>query len=330
MRGILPGGWIMLDKLFWTLVTIEGATVAVWLISFLKDSPKNSDHSLVLFMTMLPLSTLIGVAAVYRHTKSTPVHAALLVVPLLLTIPGLNAMYNDYSAIVGNREKRLGIGLFDDPGVSALLKAIGKQDGAQVRELARTVNVNAVAPERWLYPSPYTPLRFAVERAVAAERDNKVVTESREMVELLLSLGAKPSPALLYACRSSETELTRILLDAGADANYETVHLLFGKQTTRELPYYGCADTADSAMGNLELLAKHGARFTLLDPPRPWPMRTAILNNRWDQVLFLHDHGLPMETDAAMTKVIEDAVGRAGNPDARLVRVRQLVEQQQQ
>jgi hypothetical protein len=119
-----------------------------------------------------------------------------------------------------------------------------------------------------------------------------------------------------------------MLLDAGADANYETVRLLFGSQTTRELPYYGCVGTADSAMGNLELLANHGARFTLLDPPRPYPMRTVIMNGRWDQALFLYDHGLPMETDTAMRKVVEDAVSRAGTPDARLLRVRQLVEQQ--
>jgi hypothetical protein len=236
----------MLDTIFWTLVALEGATAAVLLVSFLKNSSKNSDYSLGIFLTVSPLLVLTVVALVYRYTKSTPVHAALLVVPLLFTIPGINVIYNYYGSIVTNNDTRLGIGLFDDPGVSALLKAIGERDEARVRKLARTADVNALAPARWLYPSPYTPLRFAVERAVAAERGQKNVTESRRMVALLMSLGAKPSPALPYACQSSGTELTRMLLDAGADPNYETVRLLFGRETTRELPYYDCVSTADS------------------------------------------------------------------------------------
>jgi len=207
--------------------------------------------------------------------------------------------------------------------------AIAKLDEARVRKLAQTINVNAFAPEKWLHPSPYTPIRFAVERAVAAERDGKYVSESRRMVQVLLSLGAKPSPALTYACGSRETDLTRILLDAGADANYETIRLLFGNQTTRDLPLYGCVDSDGSTLGNLELLASHGARFVVLDKAAAYPMRNAILRNRWDQVLFLYDHGLPMETDAAMRNVVEEAVRKTGKPGGKLSRVRQLIGLQQ-
>jgi hypothetical protein len=224
-----------------------------------------------------------------------------------------------------NYETAYGVGLFDDPGVSALLKAIGKRDEAEIRRLSQTVDVNAVTPEKWLHPSPYTPIRFAVERAVAAEREDKHVSESRRMVEVLLSLGAKPSPALIYACDSTRTDLTQRLLDAGADTNYETPRLLFGNQTTRDLPFYRCVESEGSALGNLELLASHGAKFVVQDKAAAYPMRTAILKNRWDQVLFLYDHGLPMETDAAMRNVVELATRKTGKPDEQLSRVRQLV-----
>src|ERR1700722_14245730 len=100
MRGVLPHRRLMLDTIFWTLVALEGATAAVLLAFVLKDSPKNSDYSLGMFLTVSPLLALISVALVYRYTKSTPVHAVLLVVPSLLTIPGINAMYNYYGSIV--------------------------------------------------------------------------------------------------------------------------------------------------------------------------------------------------------------------------------------
>lgn len=320
----------MLDKVFWTLTAIEGATAAILLIFALRVSPSNGDYSLGLYFTGMPLVTLSVTALVYYFTQSTRVHGALLVIPILMTYPYFAFAYGAYADSVELAAEREGSRIYEnDPRMSALLKAISTLDEAKVRELAKTVDVNKVEPARWLFPAPYTPLRFAVERAVVAEtRDEAAVARSRKMVELLLSLGAKPSPALLYACGSKGTELTQLLLDAGADPNYETIHLTFGeRKTTRKLPFYGALENPASALGNLELLASHGARFELLDPPAPWPMRTAILNYRWDQVLFLYDHGLPMENDDAMRDVVDKAVSRAANrPDPQLARVRELMQ----
>lgn len=315
----------MLNKVFWALICLEGAAIVPFLIHVLSTHRKGVDDSLAMFFALFPTIVLAAVAIAYRCTKSPAVHGALLVVPLLFTIPGINAIYNLYGSYALNYETAYGVGIFDDPGLSALLKAVGKRDEAQVRKLAQAVDINAVAPEKWLHPSPYTPIRFAVERAVAAEREGKYVTESRRMVEVLLSLGTKPSSALIYACRSSATDLIRMLLDAGADPNYETPRLLFGKQTTHDLPFYGCVDTPDSMLGSLELLASHGARFAVLDSSTAYPMRTAILNNRWDQVLFLYDHGLPMETDAAMKNAVEQAARQTGKSGEQLSRLRQII-----
>lgn len=316
----------MINKVFWTLVIFEGAAILPMLIKalFFVDR-KEHDYPVYLAFALIPTISLGVVALLYRNTKSPVIHGVLLVVPLLITLPFINMIRNRIGGSVAAYETAYGIGLFKDPGVSALLKAIGMRDEAQVRKLAQTVDVNAVAPAEWLHPSPYTPIRFAVERAVVAEDKGEYVYEFRRMVEVLLSLGAKPSPGLIYACGSSRTDLTRMLLDAGADANHETVSLQFGNQTTRDLPFYACAESAESALGNLELLASHGARFKVLVERTAWPMRSAILHYRWDQALFLYDHGLPMETDRAMREVVEEAVRKAGEPDDQLSRVRQLV-----
>jgi hypothetical protein len=85
----------MLNKIFWTLICIEGAVILPMLIYVLMyDEPKGSDHSLALFFVLFPTLALAAVALAYAYTKRPAVHTALIVVPLLFTIPGITAIYN--------------------------------------------------------------------------------------------------------------------------------------------------------------------------------------------------------------------------------------------
>ncbi len=79
-----------------------------------------------------------------------------------------------------------------------------------------------------------------------------------EMISLLLSLGAKPAPALEYACGMTHSDVLLLLLDAGADPN-----TLIGQENMKEPLFYACF-RSEHPLDNLRLLSQKGAN---LDAP---------------------------------------------------------------
>jgi hypothetical protein len=281
----------LVGKFFWLFAALDAVlpvtfSIATIVVS-LRGQQKASDlHPILFLLIIVPLLAVGTCAYFYRTTRSQAAHwflLALVVSPAVIIPSSMALGYLD------QRKEAMGGNISQDPALTRFLAAIYKQDAQQVQRIAHEVDVNAVAPGSWVRPS-YTPLKFAVEKYVASE--GKADAKGRlEMIRLLLSLGAKPNPALDFACRAARSDALLLLFDAGADPNYAEMRRTDNGDRA-EPAFYGCFYS--EGLENLELFGAKGANFLLRDRYGNSTVMAAASKYRWDQVLYLHDQAVPL------------------------------------
>jgi len=315
-----------MTRLFWSLIILDAGLLwgpAIFLIlsgvgPFVLDS--------LFVRAAAGVSILLAFAAfAYQNTQSPGVHRSLLILAAMPLVVGAAygidflretakerhvAKYND------GRLQMFG----GDAQTKKFVLAVYEQDSSKVRALSQQVDINVVSAV-----TDYTPLKLAVERAAEAEANPEAAARALEMVRLLLSLGARPDSGLHAACRSSRTDLVRMLLDAGADPN----NLEPGGKGPPA--FYGCFGSPNEAAGleNLRLMKDKGADFTLKGDWMP-AIPFAASDRRWETVLYLHQSGVPLRDDRDggwIASRVQEDLAAAKEPTAALKRVAELLKQ---
>ena len=252
---------------------------------------------------------------------------AIMAIPLAFIIK--NSVVGRFNSFELARGRAL-YGKFDDGRLTKLARAIEAEDTAAARAIIAEGPIDFTARSR--------RGRTILGRAIEFAGSHDSSPTALESVRMLLEAGGKPLPnvierefyqgdldahllvAFVFGGNSPNTvPLLDMVLAAGADPNtrnYEGQPLYFSTYATRP---------------KLEVLAKHGADFTVLETTRTdragytGAMSMAELGN-WEIVLFLLDHGVPADYvapdgnslrkivalkqkeragDAAMTAVVE-------------------------
>lgn len=310
-------------KIFWILLIADTIPPIGFGIYTLFDSIRGNQrlstiHPFVYLFIALPVFVGAIFALAYRNARSEFSQWFLLA---LVALPCVVVPYMYGSEYLDLRSEAAGARIYTDPAHTKLLAAIYAQDSGKVREMAAHVDINAVSPKSYQYPT-YTPLKFAVEKFVAEGKDDQR-HQRLEMVRLLLSLGARPDPALESACRSAHPEALSLLLDGGADPNYnEPVINVPGTPSGPQPAFYGCFNY-DASLENLKLLAAKGANFLLPDRYGNSTVMAALACSRWEMVLYLHDRGVPL--NPALRPQLERAMQNSGEPSEDLKKLIELL-----
>jgi hypothetical protein len=268
----------LLNKIFWAVVAVEALFFVIAFVLTANESGHSDGGKEMSLGFQIGVPFLIlGVAClIYWKTHSPALHVVLLLlvsVPLVL----LAAHWMRTSAVESDAEA--GGWVFEDPSLKQFLAAVSNLDEKKVREMALRVDVNAAGESGW------TPLKWAVKNVVDAGNKMQPTAPGIAMVRLLLSLGAKPDPALSNACASNHGEVTGILLDAGANPNY--------KEEDGTPAFFSCLKWARSGeLESLRLLAAKGADFNALDPKGEGALLMAAIFSKWDSALFLLEQGV--------------------------------------
>jgi len=313
-----------MNRLFWSLIILDAGLLWGPAIFLILSGVGPFVLGSLFVRAAVGVSILLAFAAwVYPNTQSPAIHRSLLILAAMPLVVGASYGVNYLREAAKERHvAQYNDGRLQMFGGDAQLKtfvlAVYEQDSSKVRELSPKVNINTVSAL-----NSYTPLKLAVERA--AEAKPEAADRALEMVRLLLSLGAKPNSALHAACRSSRTDLVRMLLDARADPN----NLEPGR--TGPPAFYGCFGSPSEAVGleNLRLMKDKGADFTLKGDWLP-AIPFAASNGRWETVLYLHQSGVPLREDRDggwIARRVEEDLAAAKEPTAALKRVAELLKQ---
>lgn len=270
----------IVNKIFWVIAALEAAFFVVAFVMTVNESghADGGKEMSLIFQIGLPLLVLSVVSLIYWKTNSLTLHVILLIA---VTVPiGLLGRQRAMNFIY-DRRAATGSNIFTDRSLQKLLAAIHNLDAKQVRDLAARVDINAVGE----YDA--TPLTFAVQSAATEEGKAQPMGGQLEMISLLLSLGAKPSPALEYACGMSHSDVLRLLLDGGADPN-----TLRGPENMKVPVLFSCFPSTEK----LRLLSQKGANVNLPSFDGQTAIWAASMFSQWDAALFLLDHGANLDT----------------------------------
>jgi hypothetical protein len=278
----------IVNKIFWTIAALEAAFFIVAFVMTLNESGHNDGgrEMALAFQIALPFLVLAVVSLIYWKTDSLTLHVILLIAT---TVPVALLAKQWITHFTDPRKFATGSGIFGDRTLSKLLAAIYDLDTKKVRELASRVDINAVGDGELASSTgsrDVTPLGFAAQKLGQAGETADQTAARVEMMKLLLSLGAKPDPALKYACASNNADAVRLLLDAGANPN-----LLVAQFEKKQPVFYSCL----SSLENLRLLAAKGAKFDLPSADGTAAIQTAAMFGNWDAALFFLDHGANLE-----------------------------------
>ncbi len=329
----------LVGKIFWGLLIADAIPPIGYGLYVLLDAIRGNQrlstlHPFVYLFIAVPVLVVAILAFAHRHAHSTVAHWILVA---LVALPFVVVPYSLVSQYLDQRAEDEGARIYSDLPHTQLLAAIYSQDLGEVRQMVTNVDINTVSPESY-QSLAYTPLKFAVEKVVAADNSKDDQRHQRlEMVRLLLSLGAKPNPALEAACRSAHPDALSLLLDAGADPNYnEPVIDVPGTPSGPEPAFYSCFHYGAS-LENLKLLAAKGANFLLPDRYGSSTVMAAVVNSRWEMVLYLHDHGVPLVSqddrswmDMTMRTKTDQAKQNGGEPSGDFKKVIELLHSSEQ
>ncbi len=326
-----------MGKIFWILLITDTIPPIGYGLYILFDAIRSNQrlstlHPFVYLFIAVPLFLSAILALAYRNARSASSHWILLA---LVALPFVVVPYIFGSDYLDQRSEDAGARIYTDSAHTKLLAAIYAQDSNKVREMAAQMDINAVSPDSGQNRT-YTPLKFAVEKFAAAANDGKDKDDQRhrrlEMVRLLLSLGAKPNPALEAACRAAHPEALSLLLDAGADPNYkERAATIAHGPNAAEPAFYGCFNY-QASLENLKLLAARGANFLLPDRYGNSTVMAAFACSRWEMVLYLHEHGVPLVwqgdrawVDSMIKSALEQAKQNGREPSEELKKIIDLL-----
>jgi hypothetical protein len=270
----------IVNKIFWVIAALEAAFFVVAFVMTLNASghADGGKEMSLIFQIGLPLLVLAVVSLIYWKTNSPTLHVILLIA---VTVP-VGLLGRQWAmGFIYDRRAATGSYIFTDRSLQKLLAAIHNLDEKQVRDLAGRVDINAAGENN------FTPLTFAVQNAANAETKAQPMGGQLEIISLLLSLGAKPSPALEFACGMSHSDVLRLLLDAGADPN-----TLIGTENMRDPVFFACLGSPE----NLRLLSQKGANLEVPSYDGKTGIWAASMYSRWDTALFLLDHGANLDT----------------------------------
>ncbi len=285
----------IVNKIFWVLAALEAAFFVVAFVITLNESGHSDGGKEMglFFLIFLPFLVLGVVSLIYWKTNSPTLHVILLVAT---AVPAALLARQWITTTIDNRHAAAGSYIFTDPTLQKLLAAIHNLDAKQVRDLAARVDINAVGENN------STPLAFAAQDAATAEAKAQPIGGHLEMISLLLSLGAKPTPGLEFACGMRQSDALRLLLDAGGDPNS-----LIGYGDRKEPVFYACF-RSEHPTENLKLLSQKGANFDLLSADGKTPVWMAAIFSRWEAGMFLLDNGAKLDAVASDGKTIRSHV----------------------
>jgi hypothetical protein len=283
------------NKVFWAIAAVEAAFFVVAFVMTLNQGGHSDggQEMALAFQIALPFLVLAVASLIFWKTSSPTLHIILLIA---MTVPVALLARQWIHSFIDARASASGSYLFTDPALQKFLAAIHDLDTKKVRDLATRVDINSAGE------NSSTPLTFAVQNAATAEAKAQPAAGQQEMISLLLSLGAKPAPALEYACGMTHSDVLRLLLEAGADPN-----TIVGQQDMKEPVFYACF-RSEHPTENLRLLSQKGAN---LDAPS-YDGKTAIwaasIYSRWDAALFLLDHGANLDAITPDGKTVRSHV----------------------
>lgn len=193
-------------------------------------------------------------------------------------------------------------GRFDDARLTRLARAIDAQDTVAVRQWLATGTPDWTARDRW----GRTLLGHAIVKAVSYDAGPGRV----EGVRMLLAAGAPPAANVIAAEKSmasvSEHNLVYHLYGIHNPSALAVLDMVLAAGASPDAvdeddrPLYYSTYTVLPA---LEILARHGADFTRLDPRSDRLQQDALMNavsmKMWAEARFFLQHGLSPEHTAA-------------------------------
>ena len=224
---------------------------------------------------LLPFLLLGIISFVFWKTNSPILHIILLIAVI---VPAVLLVEQWLSGPLMDRDIAVGGYLYKDPAMRKFVASVANLDVKKARELAPRVDVNAPGE------NGVTPLKFAIDRVDNSGDKPERMAARLDMIRLLLTLGAKPDSALPNACGSNHSEITGILLDAGANPNY--------KDELGTPAFYSCLSTHSGGLESLRLLAQKGADFNALDAEGAGILIRAATFSGWEVMEFFLDHGV--------------------------------------
>ena len=209
-------------------------------------------------------------------------------------------------------------GRFDDPKLTRLARAIDRDDTTAIREMLTGALPDWTARDR----RDQTILGHAIVRAVTDYSGT-----SPECVRLLLEAGAPPAVDAIAPGRTSASvsehnlvyhlygvhnpnalAILEMVLAAGASPNVVDED---------DRPIYYSTYTVLPA---LEILARHGADFTLLDPRTDRlkynPLMNAVSMSLWAEALFFLNHGISPDYTAPDRQSTRTILAEVDPPDS--------------
>ncbi len=273
----------VVNKFFWSLAALEAVFfVVAFVLTAMEGGPNpNGGKGMALvFQIALPFLILAIVSLIYWKTSSPALHIVLLIAVI---VPVVVLAGQWLRGPLMDRDIAVGGYLYKDPKMKKFVAAVANLDAQKVRELAPGIDVNQPGE------NGETPLTFAIEKA-----------GNRDMILLLLSLGAKPDRALPKAYASNNTEIVDLLLDQGANPNYKD------DEGTPAF-FYGSSPTVE----HLHLLAQKGTDFNAVDAKGEGVLIHFATFSAWQPMLYFLELGVkdaPTPTGKTAAKMVAQAI----------------------
>jgi hypothetical protein len=310
----------------WVLLAIEGVlVVSMFVQPNVGDDAAGRGMARGFALVLTPI--LIGSAALFIWGQRGGPRGAFWAGFGIMAVPLALIVFNRLSSTVGDVDRahsKAQYGKFDDARLTRISRSIEQEDTAALRSALAEGPVDFTARSK--------RGRTVLGRAVEHAADHESTPVALESVRMLLAAGAKPLPNVIEpepdqgdldahllvayvfgANNPNAVPLLDMLLGAGANANtrnYEGEPLYF---------------LLDATLPKLEVLAKHGADFTVGDTRSDRAEWTAAMVaaqlGRWDHVLFLLDHGVPADRvapDSTTLRSIIETKKREGVADSVL------------
>jgi len=202
-----------MNIVFWSVAALDELLFLAMLVKTLQSTSGHNDggkEMALFFFIMLPSAALVLAVLLYVFTDGMVWRSlALLVVAgpgLFIGWGQIRNVYIDHRVA----QDAAGSGYFSGRAMKAMGAAVVKRDVQTLRELGPAVQVNIEGE------GGMTLLALA---AGLADADAPGAASVLPVVEVLLSLGAKPAQAMETATKLTDPALLRLLLDAGGDPN---------------------------------------------------------------------------------------------------------------